>query len=88
MVVRKWDLLRHAHGVPPAAAAGEGLQGGGQLPAAPQQQAGLLHLLRLLLLLYQVLGVGTAQGLEVRGLEWQRLSGLSFIGGFQWKCVR
>lgn len=52
-------MLRHADGVPPAAAAGERLQGACQLPASPEQQAGLL----CLLLLYQVLGVGAAQGL-------------------------
>lgn len=69
MVVRQRDLLRHADGVPPAAAAGEGLQGGRQLPAAPQQQAGLLRLL----LLRQVLGVGAAQGLEATELELERL---------------
>lgn len=56
-------MLRHADGVPPAAAAGERLQGACQLPAPPEQQTGLLRLL----LLHQVLGVGAAQGLEVKG---------------------
>lgn len=56
-------MLRDADGVPPAAAAGERLQGAWQLPASPEQEAGLLRLL----LLHQVLGVGAAQGLEVKG---------------------
>lgn len=63
LVGRQWDLLRGADGVPPAAAAGERLQGADRLAASPQQQAGLLRLL----LLHQVLGVGAAQSLEVRG---------------------
>lgn len=60
LVGRQRDLLGHADGVPPAGAAGEGLQGAGQLAAAPQQQPSLLRLL----LLGQVLGEGPAQLLE------------------------
>lgn len=57
------DLLRHADGVSPAGAAGERLQGAGWLATSPKQQARLLRLL----LLHQVLGVSTAQRLEVKG---------------------